>query len=358
MPRRPRVPAAARTFSRSAFARAASLLGDGGPGAGQSLIQHRAAPRFAGKTALQVSNQLVQHGVMIAGNGGSAATCWASAWRSSWMDASRVTTASRNAACCRSSRARSSAFSSSNWQSRRMSARLAAPTRCESMCTSPNASRMTLRVAAGWVSVAQYAPGISPRRTASRQSERTASSVLALANWLIARRWRSSSALFSSLAALSCRPARLDRGTVQLMVRVVRRRKPELLQDLTQFAVERHVPMIEQCRFVLNSQIFVRRAGPAAGGASPRITSAGGNETKCRSTSAAIPGRRRTWSQRVILLCSRSVALYARAAYRPACVTNFVFEIVLDRLQPAFGAVARILHAAERHFGQAPGRGG
>jgi hypothetical protein len=43
-------------------------------------------------------------------------------------------------------------------------------------------------------------------------------------------------------------------------------------------AVERHVPMIEQCRFVLNSQILARRVGPAAGCGSPRTTSAGGIE--------------------------------------------------------------------------------
>jgi hypothetical protein len=77
------------------------------------------------------------------------ATCWASACRNSWMAASRVTTASRKADCCLFNRACSCAFSSSNWQSRLMSARLAAPTRCDSICTSPNASRMTARVAAG-----------------------------------------------------------------------------------------------------------------------------------------------------------------------------------------------------------------
>jgi hypothetical protein len=83
--------------------------------------------------------------------------------------------------------------------------------------------------------------------------------------------------------------------------------------------------MIEQCRFVLNSQIFVRRAGPSAGGASPRITSAGGNE----EISIDLGGNPVTAADLVTtgnpaVLTIRRPPAYARAAYRPACVTNFV----------------------------------
>jgi len=41
--------------------------------------------------------------------------------------------------------------------------------------------------------------------------------------------------------------------------------------------VDRHVPTIEQCRWVLNSQTFVRRGGAAAGVNSPRSTNEGGS---------------------------------------------------------------------------------
>ena len=105
---------------------------------------------------------------------GSAAMRCANACRSSRMQASRVTTASRKAACCRSSRVRNSALSASNWQSRRMSARFAAPTRCDSMCTSPNASRMIACVAAGCVSSGPIGAGYlaAPDRVAPQRADR------------------------------------------------------------------------------------------------------------------------------------------------------------------------------------------
>ena len=43
---------------------------------------------------------------------------------------------------------------------------------------------------------------------------------------------------------------------------------------------------------------------------------------------------------------------------KPGLDDELGVEIGFDRLQPAFGAVARILHAAERHLREARGRGG
>ncbi len=71
------------------------------------------------------------------------------------MVASRVATASCRRCCCRSTLSRSWAFSASSAVSRLMSARLADPTRWDSMCTSPNACRTPAWLMSGWVSSAQ-----------------------------------------------------------------------------------------------------------------------------------------------------------------------------------------------------------
>ena len=85
--------------------------------------------------------------------------------------------------------------------------------------------------------------------------------------------------LVQQLGRLVMASGETDRGTVQVMVGAVRVREPELSSGSGAVPPsERHVPMIEQCRFVLNSQIFVRRGGPATGENSPRVTSAGGIE--------------------------------------------------------------------------------
>ena len=53
---------------------------------------------------------------------------------------------------------------------------------------------------------------------------------------------------------------------------------PSFFRTWRNSPVDRHVPTIEQCRLMLNSQIFVRRAGPAADAVSSRVISVGGIE--------------------------------------------------------------------------------
>ena len=117
-----------------------------------------------------------------------------------------------------------SAFSSSNWQSRRMSARLAAPTRCESICTSPNASRITARDRRrmgqrGPIRTRNLAAphSVAPERTDAFLGSRFGKLVDREAMTFIER-------LVQQLGRLVVASGEADRGAVQFMVRAVRRR--------------------------------------------------------------------------------------------------------------------------------------
>ena len=79
--------------------------------------------------------------------------------------------------------------------SRRMSARLAAPTKWDGICTSANTRLTISSVAAGCVSTAQYAPGISPCFKDSSQSFSRPAASFAFEEREIAVRWRPCGAL-------------------------------------------------------------------------------------------------------------------------------------------------------------------
>jgi hypothetical protein len=79
-----------------------------------------------------------------------------------------------------------------------MSARVVAPVRWESMCTSPWTRSLRASVATGWVSSAQNAPVTSPSAAASSQRSARSACVSAVANRRTARRNLASSALFTS----------------------------------------------------------------------------------------------------------------------------------------------------------------
>ena len=126
-----------------------------GQGSRQPSVGPLSPPCLGAQPALQVGNQAVQRCAVPGDRFRRLAMRRARDCRSAAIWASRLVTASCSAACCLAGFASSAAFSASTWHSRLRSARLADPTRWESMCTSPNASRITACVAAGWVSVAQ-----------------------------------------------------------------------------------------------------------------------------------------------------------------------------------------------------------
>ena len=134
---------------------AAALLGHG---AALDLFG-QAAPR-----ARPVSRETALSGGAAGGSGAArdAERPWSCASRSR-SRASRSASAWRQRRRCAESSVWSCAFSSSSTLRRRMSARLDAPTRWESMWTSPNA-RITRRLLLhGCVSSAQYAAGDGAR---------------------------------------------------------------------------------------------------------------------------------------------------------------------------------------------------
>jgi hypothetical protein len=111
--------------------------------------------------------------------------------------------------------------------------------------------------------------------------------------------------------------------------------------------VDRQVPTIEQCRLVLNSQIFVRRAGPAAYAGSSRVISVGGIEASgikvcaiergsakvfaplrtAAAGPAALTPLLHAWPCLSLAFASGSLSAGGRASrYKPACVTNLVFR--------------------------------
>src|SRR5262249_7845923 len=115
-------------------------------------------------------------------------------------------------------------------------------------------------VAAGWLKTAQYAPGMSPRLTASSHSPRSAASSFALANCLIAASWRRSSAFWISFPPPCGRPASVTPCFCRSRSSAVSALwTPSFIISRRSSALERQVPMIEQCTLPCMSQIDVRR---------------------------------------------------------------------------------------------------
>src|SRR5580704_17330096 len=104
---------------------------------------------------------------------------------------------------------------------------------------------------------------------------------------------------------------------------------------------------MEQCRLVLNSQILVRRAGPAAGWASSRVTNAGASD----EMSIVLCGDAGTAAVR--LTTGDPVILTAAVSGLQAGLGDKLgIQIILDCFESALGPVAGILHATERHLRQ------
>jgi hypothetical protein len=124
-------------------------------GAGSKALQKALDERYAGalrrfeqardeEALLALWNEALKNGDIPPAYWAVSLTTCSSSCASA---ASRCVLISCKRFCCRSTLSRNAAFSSSSATSRRMSARFAAPTRCDSMCSSPKAAWRTGMVA-------------------------------------------------------------------------------------------------------------------------------------------------------------------------------------------------------------------
>jgi hypothetical protein len=137
------------------------------------------------------------------------------------------------------------------------------------------------------------------------------------------------------------------RGTVQFVIGVLRRRKPKLLQKLTQLSRGQARADDGAMQTGVEFPDFRATRWSPTDWVSFRATNAAGND----EMSIVLGGDAGTAAARITtgaLSCSPAAAsgLQARLG------NELRIEIVLDCFQPAFGAIAGILHATERHFGQ------